>query len=80
MLQRLLLLRPHVEAVLKDRSVTKKADKDIGLQPEQYGLVESLINVLLQLERATTILSADKSVTISCAAFRFRTAGSLGRS
>ena len=66
MIKRLLLLRPHVTAILKDETVTKAADRQLDLHPEQYGLMESLIEILKRFEAATTILSAEKTVTISC--------------
>lgn len=65
MMERLLVLRPHITAILKDSNVTKKDDKNLDLDPEQYGLMESLINILKHFDRATTILSAEKTVTIS---------------
>ena len=65
MMKRLLVLRPHITAVLRDSSVTKKDDKNLNLSPEQYGLMESLIGILTPFKDATTLLSAEKSVTIS---------------
>ena len=65
MMKRLLVLRPHITAVLRDSSVTKRNDKNLNLSPEQYGLMESLIGILTPFKDATTLLSAEKSVTIS---------------
>ena len=67
MLERLVQLRPHISAVLKDAVATPKPDdRKRDLSPEQYGLIESLLEVLRPFERATTILSAEKAATISC--------------
>ena len=64
MMERLLVLRPNITAVLRDSSVTKKDDKSLNLSTEQYDLMESLIGILMPLKDATTLLSAEKPVTI----------------
>ena len=65
MLRRLLLLRVPITAVMNDSSATKAADQALNLTPSQYHLAEKLVEILEPFESATTLLSAEKIVTLS---------------
>ena len=65
MMEHLLKLRPHVTSVLNDPTVSKAKGHHLNARPEQYGLMEALIQLLKNFEIATTVLTAEKSVTIS---------------
>ena len=65
MLRRLLLLRVPITAIMNDSSATKAADQALNFTPSQYHLAEKLVEILEPFESATTLLSAEKKVTLS---------------
>lgn len=66
MLERLIILRCHVSAVLSDRSVTKSSDANLGLTNAQYTLAEQVVTLLKPFEVTTTVWSGEQYATISC--------------
>lgn len=67
MLQRLAEQRWVIVKILATKEVTPdRAHRNLDLSTEQWDLMSGLIQVLLQLQVATTVFSADKLVSISC--------------
>ena len=66
MLQRLVELRWPLTAVLADERVTKPIYRNLDLKSEQWNLAEELVKVLHPIELATTFLSYEENVSISC--------------
>jgi hypothetical protein len=67
MLQRLEEQRWVIAKVLANKEVTPdRAHRNLDLSAQQWDLMSGLIQVLLQLQLATTVFSADKTVSISC--------------
>ena len=70
MLQRLVEQRWVIAEVLANKEVTPdRAHRSLDLSAvsaAQWDLMSGLIQVLLQLQVATTVFTADKTVSISC--------------
>ena len=65
MLERLVQLRWPVIAVLSDDSVSKRSDRYLDLNNDQWVLAEDLVKILAPLEVATTFLSYEEKSSIS---------------
>ena len=65
MFQRVLKLRCPITAVLSDDTTTKRSDRYLDLQTEQWKLTEDLVAVLEPLTIATTFFSYEENVLIS---------------
>ena len=52
--------------VLSDRQVSKRDDVLLNLSVYQWSLAEELVKVLGPFEVATTVLSAEYNVSLSC--------------
>ena len=65
MLERLVQLRWPVIAVFSDDSVSKRSDRYLDLNNDQWVLAEELIKILAPLEVATTFLSYEENSSIS---------------
>ena len=50
---------------MNDSSAAKAADQALNLTPSQYHFAEKLVEILEPFESATTLLSAEKIVTLS---------------
>ena len=66
MLRRLLLLQVPILKVLSDRQVSKRDDVLLDLLVYQWSLAEEWVKVLGPFEVATTMLSAEYNVSLSC--------------
>ena len=64
MLERLVQLRWPVIAVLSDDSVSKRSDRYLDLNNDQWVLAEELVKILAPLEVATTFLSYEENSSI----------------
>ena len=65
MLDRLLELRWPVSAVLSDETVTKRADRYLDLQSDQWALATDLVDTLRPFEVATTFFSYEENASLS---------------
>ncbi len=66
MLERLLELHVPILAVLSDKNVSKTCDAELDLSTRQWLLADELVKVLKPFELATTLLSAEQNVSLSC--------------
>ena len=66
MLERLIDLRMPIIAVLTDKNISKQSDAELDLTAHQWLLADSLVTVLKPFELATTLLSAEENVSLSC--------------
>ena len=66
MLERLVELQWSVSAVLSDEQITQRNDCYLDLKSEQWILAEELLKALHPIEVATTFLSCEEIISISC--------------
>ena len=66
MLRKLLLLQVPILKVLSDRQVSKRDDVLLDLLVYQWSLAEKWVKVFGPFEVATTMLSAEYNVSLSC--------------
>lgn len=68
MLQRLVELHSPIVTVLSDKKVSKRDDLKLDMTASQWALAEDLVKALWPFEVATTLLSAEYNVSLSCVA------------